>query len=187
MWVWRFALFCRLLWSCNIFTSRVCCCILPCKTQNGNTHTSWLKMTFLSPEVTFTSQTISGHVNSPSQKGHFRRLPTRQTHPVLNPFGHWRSHPQPACYGGSSLGIPTLCGTCRWSGGADNLGYDCSYSFGVDVGGGYIYIYYDLLAYRHPNNWWVGVWTPKHLLTRLLKVPNTYSPGIWKILDVQWR
>ncbi len=37
---------------------------------------------------------------------------------------------------------------------------------------------------RHPNTWWVGVWTSKHLLRRLLGVPNTYSPGIWRILDV---
>ena len=37
---------------------------------------------------------------------------------------------------------------------------------------------------RHPDTWWVGVWTPKHLLRRPLKVPNTYSPGIWRILDV---
>ena len=29
---------------------------------------------------------------------------------------------------------------------------------------------------RHPNTLWAGVWTPKHLLRRLLGVPNTYSP-----------
>ena len=34
---------------------------------------------------------------------------------------------------------------------------------------------------RHPNTWWVGVWTPNHPLRRLLGVPNTYSPGIWRI------
>ncbi len=37
---------------------------------------------------------------------------------------------------------------------------------------------------RHPNTWWVGDWTSKYLLRRLLGVPNTYSPGIWRILDV---
>ena len=37
---------------------------------------------------------------------------------------------------------------------------------------------------RHPNTWWIGVWNPKHLLRKLLRVPNTYSSGIWRILDV---
>ena len=32
---------------------------------------------------------------------------------------------------------------------------------------------------RHPNTWWVGFWTSKYLLRRLLGAPNTYSPGIY--------
>ena len=35
-----------------------------------------------------------------------------------------------------------------------------------------------------PNTWWVGVWNPKRLLRRLSRVPNTFSPGIWRSLDV---
>lgn len=44
-------------------------------------------------------------------------------------------------------------------------------------------IYYPI----HPNTCWggIGIWTPKHLLRRLLRVPNTLSQGIWRILDVQ--
>ena len=34
-----------------------------------------------------------------------------------------------------------------------------------------------------PNTLWVGVWIHKHLLKRLLGVPNTYSQGIWGILE----
>ena len=35
-----------------------------------------------------------------------------------------------------------------------------------------------------PNTWWVGVWNPKRLLRRLLRVPNTYCThqvfrGFW--------
>ena len=33
-----------------------------------------------------------------------------------------------------------------------------------------------------PNTLLVGVWTP-NLLRRLLRAPNTYSPGIWRILE----
>ena len=32
---------------------------------------------------------------------------------------------------------------------------------------------------------WVGVWTHKHLLRRSLGDPNTYSQGIWRILEDQ--
>ena len=35
-----------------------------------------------------------------------------------------------------------------------------------------------------PNTFWEGIWTPKHLLRRLLGAPNTFSPDIWRILDV---
>ena len=38
---------------------------------------------------------------------------------------------------------------------------------------------------RYPNTCWGGIWTHKHLLRRLLGVPNTYSPSIWRILDVK--
>ncbi len=34
-----------------------------------------------------------------------------------------------------------------------------------------------------PNTLWVGVWTHKHLLRRPLGGPNTYSQGIWGILE----
>ena len=38
---------------------------------------------------------------------------------------------------------------------------------------------------RHPNTYWGGFWTPKHLLRRLLGVPNTdphqVFGGFWKI------
>ena len=34
-----------------------------------------------------------------------------------------------------------------------------------------------------PNTLWVDVWTPKHLLRKPLRVPNTYSQGIWRILE----
>ena len=42
----------------------------------------------------------------------------------------------------------------------------------------YIYIHPSL-----PNTLWVGVWIPKQLLRRHLGVPNTYSQGIWRILE----
>ena len=34
-----------------------------------------------------------------------------------------------------------------------------------------------------PNTLWVGVWAHKHLLRRPLGGPNTYSQGIWRILE----
>ena len=34
-----------------------------------------------------------------------------------------------------------------------------------------------------PNTLWVGFWTHKHLLRRPLGGPNTYSQGIWWILE----
>ena len=36
-------------------------------------------------------------------------------------------------------------------------------------------------APRHLNTLWVGVWTRKHLLRMVLRVPNTQSPDIWRI------
>ena len=39
--------------------------------------------------------------------------------------------------------------------------------------------YYPIMYPRHLNTWWVGVWTPKHLLRMFLGVPNTSLPGIW--------
>lgn len=37
---------------------------------------------------------------------------------------------------------------------------------------------------RHPNTWWAGIWTPKHVLRRFLGVPSTSLPGIRGMLDV---
>ena len=42
---------------------------------------------------------------------------------------------------------------------------------------------HSIVCPRISNTLWVGVWTPKHLLRRLLGVPSIYSPGIWRILD----
>ena len=36
---------------------------------------------------------------------------------------------------------------------------------------------------RLPNTFRGGIWIPKHLFTRFLGVPNTSSPGTWRILD----
>ena len=52
----------------------------------------------------------------------------------------------------------------------------------VDFHGDFCWV---LMSPRHPNTWWVGIWTPKHLLRRPLGVPNTSLSGIWGILDVQ--
>ena len=39
------------------------------------------------------------------------------------------------------------------------------------------------LVFQTPCDLWVSVWTPKHLLRKPLGGPNTYSQGIWRILE----